>query len=314
MRKEKMAIVKVEPEARAVVRQLDFASVIDPFLAAQDIRPISKEVYRKGLERLLAWLAANGITQPDRQSILNFKVYLQESGLAANTINSYLIGVRRFFAFLESSGIGRDIAKTIKGMKQPAGQLREAPTLSQAQELLSRIPLDSLSGRRDFAMVNLMLRTGLRTIELTRADIEDIRQQAGEALLFVQGKGRDSKDEFVLLTEKALRPIMAYLEARGKADPEAPLFVSHSDRNPGERLTTRTVRGISKLYLREIGLNKKQLSAHSFRHFFATQSLKAGAPLLQVQESMRHASIETTQRYLHNLDRIEDAAERYVDF
>jgi len=314
MKKKKTAIVKVEPEAQAVARRLDFAAIIDPFLAAQDIRPISKEVYRKGLERLLAWLAANGITQPDRQAILNFKVYLQESGLAANTINSYLIGVRRFFAYLESSGIGRDIAKTIKGLRQSNGHLRETPTISQAQDILSRIDTESITGKRNYAIVNLMLRTGLRTCELTRANIEDIRQQAGEALLFVQGKGRDSKDEFVLLTEKALRPILGYLEVRGKTSPEAPLFVSHSDRNPSERLTTRTIRGVSKFYLREIGLNKKQLSAHSFRHFFATQSLKAGAPLLQVKESMRHASIETTQGYLHNLDRIEQAAERYIDF
>jgi integrase/recombinase XerC/integrase/recombinase XerD len=308
------AIVKVKPAAGAIVRRFDFSGVIGEFLAAQDIRELSKEVYRNGLERLLAWLAVNGISQPDRQSILRFKLYLQESGLSANSINSYLIGVRRFFAFLEGSRLYPDIAKTIKGMKQPSGQLREAPTLPQAQEILSRIDTASLPGKRDFAMINVMLRTGLRTIELVRANVEDIRQQAGEALLFIQGKGRDSKDEFVLLTEKALRPILDYLEARGKTKPEDPLFVSHSDRNSGERLTTRTIRGISKFYLREIGLNKKQLSAHSFRHFFATQSLKAGAPLLQVQESMRHASIETTRRYIHNLDRIENAAERYVDF
>jgi integrase/recombinase XerC/integrase/recombinase XerD len=297
-----------------IIKALNIPELISSFLDSQDIRAISKEVYRKGLERLWTWLAANGISQPDRQSILHFKLFLQESGLSANTVNSYLIGVRRFFAFLEGSRLYPDIAKTIKGLKQPTGHLREAPTLSQAQEILSQIDISSLPGKRDFAMINLMLRTGVRTIEVIRANIEDIRQQAGEALLFVQGKGRDSKDEFVLLTEKALRPILDYLEARGKTKPEDPLFVSHSDRNSGERLTTRTVRGISKFYLREIGLNKKTLSAHSFRHFFATQSLKGGAAILQVQESMRHASIETTQRYVHNLSRIEDAAERYVDF
>jgi len=307
-------IVKVSGAGGDIIKALNVPELVTSFLASQDVREISKVAYQKGLERFLSWLAENGIEQPDRESILKFKLFMVESGLSANTINSYLIGVRRFFAFLEGSRLYPDIAKTIKGVKQPTGHLREAPTLSQAQEILSQINTAGLPGKRDFAMINLMLRAGLRTIEVIRANIEDIRQQAGEALLFVQGKGRDSKDEFVLLTEKALRPILDYLEARGKTGPEDPLFVSHSDRNSGERLTTRTVRGISKLYLREIGLNKKRLSAHSFRHFFATQSLKAGAPLLQVQESMRHASIETTQRYLHNLDRIENAAERYIDF
>jgi len=314
MNRQTTAIARLEPAREVVSRVLDFGELVNEFLESQDIRAISKEVYRKGLERFFGWLTANEIRQPDRKDILRFKTYLQEAGLTANTVNSYLIGVRRFFAFLEASRLYPDVAKTIKGVKQTNGHLRETPTLAQAQEILSRIDTASITGKRDFATVNLMLRTGLRTCELTRANIEDIRQQAGEALLFVQGKGRDSKDEFVLLTEKALRPIMGYLEARGKASPEAPLFVSHSDRNPGERLTTRTIRGVSKFYLRKIGLNKKQLSAHSFRHFFATQSLKAGAPLLQVKESMRHASIETTQGYLHNLDRIEQAAERFIDF
>lgn len=314
MKRKIQAIVKAEPEVKALARRLDFSEMIRAFLDSQDIRPVSKEVYRKGLERFLSWLSGNGITQPDRQAVLRFKVYLQEAGLSANTTNSYLIGVRRFFAFLEGERKYPDVAKTIKGVKVKQGHLREAPTLDQAPEILSRIDRATITGKRDFAMINLMLRTGLRTIEVVRANIEDIRQQAGEALLFVQGKGRDSKDEFVLLTEKALRPVLDYLEARGQSKPDAPLFVSGSDRNSGGRLTTRTIRGVSKFYLRKVGLNKKQLSAHSFRHFFATQSLKAGAPLLQVQESMRHASIETTQNYLHNLDRIESAAERFIDF
>lgn len=100
----------------------------------------------------------------------------------------------------------------------------------------------------------------------------------------------------------------------GKVNPEDPLFTSMSDRNEGQRLTTRTLRKIAKDAFRSIGIEKKKLSAHSLRHFFATQSLRAGAPLLQVKEAMRHASIETTQKYLHNIERIEKGAERYIDF
>lgn len=313
MKKKTRAIIKVEPEVKALARRPDFSELIRAFLDSQDIRPVSKEVYRKGLERFLSWLAGKGIAQPDRQAVLNFKTYLQEAGLTANTTNSYLIGVRRFFAYLEGIKAYPDVAKTIKGMKAPKGHLREAPTLAQAPEILSGIDTETITGKRDFAMINLMLRTGLRTIEVVRANVEDIRQ-VDEVLLYVQGKGQDSKDEFVLLTPKAFQPILGYLKARGQGKPEDPLFASCSDRNSGGRLTTRTVRGVSKFYLRKIGLNKKQLSAHSFRHFFATQSLRAGAPLLQVQESMRHASIETTQHYLHNLDRIENAAEKSIEF
>ena len=305
-------IVKVQSEE--LTRELNVPELISSFLAAQDIRDISKTLYAKGLERFLAWLEANGVRQPDRDAVLKFKGFLHSEGLSAGTVNSYLVAVKRFFAYLEGCRRYPNVAKDIKGIKQAKGHLRESPTVSQVKGMLEGIDRSTLRGKRDYALINLMARTGLRTIEIIRANIEDVKQEAGEALLFIQGKGRDAKDEFVLLTEASLGPILDYLKARGKAAPGDPLFASCSDRNGGRRLTTRTLRKITKDAFRSIGVDKKKLSAHSLRHFFATQSLKAGAPLLQVKEAMRHSSIETTQRYLHNLDRIEKGAERYIDF
>ena len=304
----------VKFEERPAVRSLDMPALIEDFLAAQDIRPISKEVYRKGMERFLSWISSNEIRQPDRETILRFKTFLIELDLSANTVNSYLVAVKRFFAYLEGKRIYPDIAKGIKGQRQPKNHLREALTLSQVKDLLDNIDTSTIQGKRDFAMVNLMARTGLRTIELIRADVADIRQQGGEALLFIQGKGRDSKDDFVILMEAALKPIHRYLKARGQNGKPAPLFVSLSNRNKGKRLTTTTIRGAVRTNLRKINIDSPKLCAHSLRHFFATQALKAGSPLLQVKEAMRHASIETTQKYLHNLTRIEEGAERYIDF
>jgi integrase/recombinase XerD len=303
-----------QSESREITKELRVSELVLDFLAAQDIRAISKVLYQKGLERFLAWLESSGITRPDREAVLKFKAFLQESSLSAGTVNSYLVAIKRFFTYLEGCRKYPNVAKDVKGIKQPRGHLRESPTVGQVKQMLTQIDASTLQGKRDFATINLMARTGLRTIEVIRANVEDIKQEAGEALLFVQGKGRDSKDEFVLLTEASLKPILDYLKARGKAEPGDPLFASHSDRNAGRRLTTRTLRQISKDAFRSIGIDKKKLSAHSLRHFFATQSLRAGAPLLQVKEAMRHSSIETTQKYLHNLDRIEKGAERYIDF
>lgn len=304
----------VKFEERPVARSLDMPALIEDFLAAQDVRPISKEVYRKGMERFFSWISSNGILQPDREAILRFKTFLIELGLSANTVNSYLVAVKQFFSFLEGKRLYPDIAKGVKGAKQPKAHLREALTASQVKEMLATIDASTVQGKRDFAMINLMARTGLRTIEIVRADAGDIRQQGGEALLFVQGKGRDSKDDFVILMDAALKPIRRYLRARESTDQKAPLFVSLSDRNKGQRLTTKTIREAVKGYLRKVNIDSPKLCAHSLRHFFATQALKAGSPLLQVKEAMRHASIETTQKYLHNLERIEKGAERFIDF
>jgi len=305
-------LTKRQPEE--VSRVLPIPELVESFLNAQDIREVSKLAYKTGLERFVSWLSAEGTTQPDRETILRFKKYLIELGLAANTANSYLTAVKRFFAYLEGMRKYPDVAKGIKGIQQPKGHMRESLTVSQVKDLLAQIDTSSLRGKRDFAMVNLMVRTGLRTIEVVRANVGDVWQEGGEALLFVQGKGRDSKDAFVILTEKALNPILAYWKARGKADPGDPLFTSISDRNEGERLTTRTIRGIVKAALRKINIESDKLTAHSLRHSFATLSLRVGAPLIQVRDALRHSSIETTEIYAHNLERLEKGAERFIDF
>jgi len=309
---KKTAIVKVE---RDLERQsFNIEKAIDAFLEAQDIREISKLVYRKGVEKFLHWMASNNITQPNRNSILRFKTFLIESDLSANSVNSYLVSVKRYFSYLQGEGLYADIAANVKGPTPPKGFLRESPTEEQVKDLLAGIDTSLIQGKRNFAMINLMARVGLRTCEVVRANLEDIKQSSGEALLWVQGKGKDGKDDFNVLTAKSLKPIHVYLKARGKVEPTDPLFCSHSDRSNGQRLNTGTIRKISKDAFRSIGIDSKKLSAHSFRHFAATASIKAGAEPLQTMAMMRHSSLTTTMRYVHNIQRIEKAAERFVDF
>ena len=84
-------------------------------------------------------------------------------------------------------------------------------TITQVKDLFYQFDSSTLQGKRDFTIVNVIARTGLRTIEAIRTNIEDIKQEGGDALLFFQGKGSDSKNSFVILTEKALNPILTYL-------------------------------------------------------------------------------------------------------
>jgi len=307
-------IVKATGQAVEKILNFQDPELIMAFIESQDVRGTSKIIYRKGAEYFINWLNGNGIERPQRTDILNFKIYLQELSLSVNSVNSYLVAVKRFFAFLEGARIYPDVAKNVKGLRQPKRHLREAPTLDQVREVLDKIDVSTIQGARDFAIVNLMARTGLRTIEIIRADLEDLKMEGGEGILYVQGKGRDEKDDFVIVTKDALKPIRAYLKARGKVGRSDPLFVSLSDRNKGQRLSTRTLRKTVKDNLRAIGLDNPKLSAHSLRHFFATQALKGGADLIQVKEAMRHSDISVTQRYLHNLERIEKGAERFIHF
>lgn len=294
------------------VSGLNLQPLIDSFCEAQDVRQDSRDTYGRGLKQFFLWLQAQGITNPNRETILQFKDYLTSKDLSPSTISAYLTTTRKFFEWTSSKGLYMNIAEGVKGAKKPRGFRRDSLTVSQVKELLTSLETDTLQGKRDYAMLNLMVRTGLRSIEVIRADVQDIRQDSGEAVLWIQGKGRDSKDEFVLLTEETLKPIQAYLSVRGTKDNE-PLFTSNSDRNHNGRLTTRTVRRIVKDKLKGIGLISGRLSCHSLRHSAITLSLQAGATIQEAQALGRHSNVNTTLIYAHNINRVMNAPEKKID-
>jgi len=296
-----------------LAKKPEIESFIEDFLLAQDVSPSSRESYRKGLKRFLEWLKGQGVTNPSRETILSYKESLINEGLSSFSISAYIVAVRKFFNWLEATRGLPNIAKGIKGAKRVRGFRKDPLTIEQVRELLDSIDKSSIRGLRDYALINLLIRTGLRTIEIIRANVDDIRQEGGEALFYIQGKGRDEKDEFVLLTGETLKPIYEYLKARRSAKAGEPLFSSLSNRNSGERLTTRTVRRIVKQRLRTIGIESDRLTAHSLRHTAITLSLKAGATIQEAQALARHTNINTTLIYAQNIDRIKQAPERKID-
>lgn len=302
----------INTNALVTLETVNFSKYLREFIAEQDIKENSKGTYRRALKQFFAFMSNKsiGLTGND---ILEYKKFLDDQKLAAYTINAYLVVVRRFFAWTESKKIYPNIAKTVKAMKKPQGFRKESLSKQQIARVLKGIDQSTLQGKRDFAIINLLLRTGLRTIEIQRADIGDIAKCVDEAKFYIQGKGRDAKDEYVVLTYTSLKPILTYLEARGQADKSAPLFASISDRNNGERMTTRSISRLIKNALLQADIDDKRLTAHSLRHTAITNALKGGASLQEVKTMARHANINTTLIYSHNLERMANAAERLID-
>ena len=285
-------------------------TLITQFIGNLDVMPKSKQTYRKALKQFMQYIEAEGITEPSRQDILAYKQHLLDH-YKAGTVSSYLTAVRALFTYLESEKIYPNVAKGVKGPKSNSTR-KEHLTVGQAKRLLASLDTSTIIGLRNYAIINLLIQTGLRTIEINRALIGDIRKEGGEALLYIQGKGRQSKDSFVVLTESTLFPIQQYLNARATIDPKAPLFVSHSDRSNGEALSTRSISWIVKEALKAVGLNSENLTAHSLRHTAVTFSLLAGATIQEAQAMARHSNINTTLIYAHNIDRIAKAPERKI--
>jgi len=304
---------------RDIQSQEEWTRLTREFLASMDVALSSKATYERQLRQFLSWMDETARLEKlasrefEQQDILAYKQSLLDQGLSVYTINSYLSVVRKLFEWLEAMKIYPNIAR-VKGLQKPRGYRKEPLSKEQLREILDSLDRSGLDGLRDYAMINLMARTGLRDVEVSRAMVSDIRQKSGKPVLWVQGKGRDAKDDFVLLTPEAEKPVRAYLKARGKLQENAPVFCSHSDRNKGQALTTRSISRIVKESFRDVGLDSKQLTAHSLRHTAITLSILGGASLHQAQAMARHSSSDTTLIYFHNLDRVEAGAEQFIAF
>jgi integrase/recombinase XerC/integrase/recombinase XerD len=226
-------------------------------------------------------------------------------------VASYLVALRRFYEWAEGNKLYPNIAKGIKSPKRKNAYLKEHLRENQIVELLKHFE----GNTRDYAIVNLLLRTGLRCIEVVRANVEDITFKGGQRILRVWGKGRDERDAFVVLTDKAYAPIKAYLDTRGSTTLKEPLFISTSNRNLKGRLTTRSISKICKEGFRAIGIDGKEYTAHSLRHTTAVMLLKNGT-LADVQSVLRHASPATSQIYTKSIEeelRLAEPAEMKLD-
>jgi len=294
---------------------LNLKDLIDSFINSQDVKLNSKKLYRRTLKQFFKWIDSSNYLLSDvtRPHILEYKNHLLNSNKSSLTVGSYITSVRKFYEWAEANKYYPNVAKGIKSPKR-IQQFKKQPLLpTQATELLNHIKTISL---RDYAIVNLLLRGGLRTIEVVRANIEDLTFKGSQRVLLVHGKGRDEKDNFIVITDKTYKPLEEYLQSRGNVNLSDPLFISTSNNSLGGRLTTRTISKIAKEGLKGIGLDNKSFSAHSLRHTTAVNILRAGGSLEMAQFTLRHSNPATTQIYTATLNeerRLKNSGEALID-
>jgi integrase/recombinase XerC len=276
-----------------------------------DATPKTIETYTKAVRQFLYYLQANGIKQPTRADVIAFKDFVAKEH-KPTTAQNYLMAVKQFFKWTNQEGIYPNIADNVKAVKLTKGHKKDYLTTAQVKNVLSTADNETIKGLRDYAILSLMVTTGLRTVEVVRANIEDMRTVADFTALFIQGKGRTEKTEFVKLSQKVEDAIRAYLKARGTAKGNEPLFSSLSNRNNNERMTTRSVSRIAKTHFIDAGLNSDRITAHSLRHTTATLNLLNGGTVEETQQLLRHSNINTTLIYSHALERANNNSEQRV--
>ena len=285
---------------------------MDTYLAQKDVRPSSRKAYRKALLQFFEWVEATGRTLSSltAEDIINFREDLLANNRSSLTTAMYIVSIRGFYEWAEAQKLYPNIARSVKA-SHDKGIVKMHLTEKQASDLLA---FEQQKSPRNYAMINLMLRTGLRTAEVSAIDIEDIRFLNGTRILWVKGKGHDDKKDFVVLTDAAYGPIKDYFDANGRVS--GPLFVCEGSNSRGRRLSTRSVQLICKWGLRQIGLDDHLYSAHSLRHTTGVQILKNGGTMFDVQDVLRHSSPETSQIYVESIKeerRLENPSETLLD-
>lgn len=288
------------------------AEMAERWLTFLDASPKTTQTYTRSISQFVRWCESKDITRPTADDIRSYRDELAETHKGA-TVNAYLMAIKQLYKWLEEEGISQNVAKNVKSVKLDSDTFKkDYLTTAQCRELVNSIDASTLSGARDLAIISLMLTTGMRDVEIMRADLGDIKPVGDFVALFYRGKGRSEKAKYKKLAPAVEGFIRNYLKLRGKADSSEPLFVSTANRNYGERLTTRSISRIVKNRLLAIGLDSDLLTAHSLRHTCATQNLLNGGTLEETQQLLDHRNINTTLIYVHSLNRANSQAEARI--
>lgn len=279
--------------------------LLDSFTRFIDASPQSVRTYSRAIKQFLQYLSLNGITQPVREDVISFRDSLKETH-KPTTIQNYIIAIRLFFQWTETAGIYPNVAQHIKGAKVSRSHKRDYLTSAQLKNVLQGIDRSTEQGRRDYALVSLMIVGGLRDIEASRANVEDLRNLGDNVVLYLQGKGRDERQDFVIIPADVEKAIRASLADRKGIDGKSPLFVSLSNNSRGQRISTRSVSGAVKASFKRAGYDSERLTAHTLRHSAVTLAVLGGNSVQDVQQFARHADISTTMIYFHEQDKTQN--------
>jgi len=301
----------VEVRSNALAVQDLSEDLYQRWVSFVDASPRTVETYRKNMKQFFLYLRMHGIMQPTREDIISYRDYLKAEH-KPTTVQGYMAAVKLFFQWTAQEGIYPNVAERVKGAKIDTGHKKDYLTSKQAGTMLGAIDRSSLKGKRDYAILSLMVTTGLRTISIVRADIGDIRVAGDSMVLYYQGKGHEEKADYVKLAYPVEEAIRDYLRARGSAKEDEPLFASDANRNSGERMTTRSISRIAKTHMIDVGFNSDRLTAHSLRHTAATLNLLNGGTVEETQQLLGHSNINTTYIYVHALERASNNSESRI--
>ena len=163
------------------INMASLAGYVETFISEFDGSRETLRLYRQALRKFVEWAD----TMPPIISVIRmYKSYMLNTGLKPNTVSIYLTAITQYFGYLvENKLIPYNPAKEVRRPHVPRTHQRDPLTSEDARMLLDNIPRATIKGYRDYAMVNLMLRTGVREVEVSKMIVSDITCKEGERII-----------------------------------------------------------------------------------------------------------------------------------
>lgn len=310
-----MTDMSITPQSGALTIQLPptWERLTTSFLANQRSSNTMR-AYRSTLDQFFHFLVRRGnVANPNlvtADHIIAYIAWLREiRQVAPSTICRHLAALSSFFEFARKRGLRTDNPTEIVNRPE-VGLYSRATwlTANEARALLSRPDRTTLAGKRDFAIMTLMLLTGMRCAEVTGLKVNQLERRGGKVCLrYIPKGGRETVRE---LPSQAWEAIEDYLRARRIVGLSSPLFVATTKaaiylRPPfkpdTQPLASSTIsRLIAKYAKRALGPDVR-VTPHSLRHTAASILANRGVTIDDIQELLGHRNPATTRRYMHVL-------------
>lgn len=271
----------------------------------------SQRAYAKALQDFIAWYSAERRPPFGRAVVQQYRGVLESSDLKPASVNLRLSAIRKLADEAAENGLlDRGVAQgivSLKGVRQPGNRAGNWLTREQARNLLAQPDSKTLEGKRDRAILAVLLGCALRRSELAALQFPDIQQRDGR-WVFVDLEGKGKRIRTVPIPPFVKAAIDAWTAAAKIA--EGALFRrvrerKYPDSTPGG-LSERMIWHIVMKYARSLGLPEK-LAPHDLRRTCAKLCRDSGGELEQIQFLLGHASIQTTERYLGSRQNLKQA-------
>lgn len=258
----------------------------------------TRRAYSRALTEFMAWHGSTGQSGFNKATVQAHVSALRAAGVSASSINQRLTAIRKLATELADNGVidhsTAQAVSRVEGVRKEGKRLGNWLTKEQAQRLLQLPNVETIKGLRDRAILAVLLGCGLRREECATINVVHIQQRDGRWVI-VDLVGKRSKTRSVPMPSWAKMAIDQYATAAGISGGVLFRSVRRGDHLQEEGMTAQAIFDVVKTYAQQIGA---EVRPHDLRRTFAKLAHKGNSPIEQIQLSLGHSSVQTTERYI----------------